>query len=128
MTRGGGGALGWLQFGLWTLAGAGVAVGILGMLTVGIVVLPAAAALTALLAWRGDRRMAGPGLLAGSGMVPMYVGYLNRGGPGMACTTTAVSGACTQEVSPWPWLAAGLLLVTAGVALLLRRRARSRYW
>ena len=110
-------------FALWAVAGAGAVLSVVTILTIGIFVLPATAILAALLAWRGDRRLAGPGVLAGMALVPLYVGYLNRGGPGDVCVTTATSQTCTQEMSPWPWLAAAAALAIAGA--WLARRARS---
>jgi hypothetical protein len=58
--------------------------------------------------------------------MPLLVAYLNRGGPGNVCTTTATSQSCTTEWSPWPWLAAGLLLVAAGAVTFAWLRARLR--
>jgi hypothetical protein len=107
----------------WTTVGAGAVLGVLTILTIGIFVLPGTALLAGLLVWRGRASQAGPGLLTGCGLIPLYVAYLNRAGPGNVCTTTATGGSCTQEFSPWPWVAAGLFLVAAGVTLgLLRRR------
>jgi hypothetical protein len=116
-----------LQFALWAAVGAGGVLGVLTAPTIGLFVLPVAVAVAAVLAWRRQVRLAGPGVLTGLGLLPCYIAYLNRGGPGTICTTTATSGSCTQEWSPWPWLAVGLCLVVAGLALqarTLRRQAR----
>jgi len=116
-----------LQLAGWTAVGAGAVTAVLTVLTIGVFVLLATAGLATVLARRAGRRFAGPGLIAGAGLMPLYVGYLNRGGPGMVCTTTRGGGSCVQEWSPWPWVAAGLCLVGIGVASgLLRRRSRSR--
>jgi hypothetical protein len=113
----------------WTLVGAGAVLGVLTLLTIGIFVLPVTGLLAGLLAWRGahlPRRLVGPGLLTGAGVIPLYIAFLNRGGPGMVCTTWATGGSCTQEMSPWPWVAAGLCLAGAGTALgLVRSRQRA---
>ena len=109
-------------FVLWAVAGAGAVLSVLTVLTIGVFVLPATVILAALLGWRGDRRLAAPGGLAGMALVPLYVGYLNRGGPGDVCVTTAASQTCTQEMSPWPWLAAAAALAIAGAWLAHRAR------
>jgi hypothetical protein len=114
------------QYVLWAVVGAGAAASLLGALTIGVFLLPVTAVLAGLLAWRGNRQAAGPGILAGLGLIPLYIAYLNRGGPGMVCTGTAAAGSCTQEWSPWPWLAAGLALAGAGAigSVVASRKSR----
>lgn len=118
------------MFALWAAAGAALCLAVLSALTIGVFVLPvAAAALVALLAWQRSRNRSALGLLAGAGTLLFYVAYLNRGGPGTVCTTSAGSTQCMDEFSSWPWLSAGLLLVAAGIcvfALLQRRTSRTR--
>lgn len=117
---------GW--FALWAVAGGLGSLGALTALTIGVFVLPAGLALGAVLAWRGRREQAGPGIVAGLGLPLLYVGYLNRGGPGMVCTPLAGGAECAQEASPWPWIGIGLFLLLAGVALTIaaaRRRPRT---
>jgi hypothetical protein len=115
-----------LQLAGWAAVGAGAITAALTVLTIGLFVLLATAGLAVALARYAGGRFAGPGLLAGAGLMPLYVGYLNRGGPGLVCTTTPSGGSCVQEWSPWPWLAAGLCLVSAGIALgVLRRRSHA---
>ncbi len=113
-------------FALWAVAGAGLCLALLTVLTIGVFVLPVtAAALLGLIGWRGSRNYTAAGLLAGAGVIPLYVACLNRGGPGTVCTTTAAGQDCLGEYSPWPWLTAGVLLVAAGTGLCwwLRRQA-----
>jgi hypothetical protein len=95
------------------------------VLTIGLYVLLATGGLAAVLAWRAGGRFAGPGLLAGAGLMPLYVGYLNRGGPGMVCTATTSGVSCVQQMSPWPWVAVGVCLIGGGIGLGVRTR-RSR--
>jgi hypothetical protein len=124
-------ARGGLAFLGWTAVGAGAVLGALTILTIGIFVLPGTALLAGFLAWSGHRlrgRLIGPSLLTGAGIIPVCVSYLNRGGPGNVCTTSATGGSCTQEMSPWPWLAGGLLLVAGGVTLgLVLQRTSTRH-
>ena len=109
-----------VQFALWTAVGAGGVLGVLTAPTIGLLVLPMAAVLAAVLVWRRRVRLAGPGILTGLGLLPCYIAYLNRGGPGAVCITSATGGSCPQEWSPWPWLGVGLGFVVAGVLLQVR--------
>jgi len=116
-------------FGLWAVAGAATALGVLTLLTIGVFVLPAAIVLCGVLAWRAPRWLAGPGITAGLGVPLLYVGYLNRGGPGTICTAVVGGTECSQQTSPWPWVAVGLLLFLAGLSMSLvaaRRRPRAQ--
>lgn len=110
----------------WMLAGAGIALGVLSLFSIGVVVLPAALVVTvALSIWPRSRNRSAAGLVTGAGLLPLYVAFLNRDGPGTVCVTTATSQSCVDEWSPWPWFAAGLALVLAGLALaaILGRKA-----
>jgi len=109
--------------------GALGAFGVAGLATVGLFLLALAAVLAAVgLAVPGLRRPSVPGLLVGLSVAPLYIAWLNRGGPGTVCSTTVDTVACTDAWSPWPFLAVGLLLAGAGAALLVgaRRRASDR--
>ena len=63
-----------------------------------------------------------PGLLVGLSTAPLYIAWLNRDGPGLVCTTTADSMSCSDQWSPWPFVALGVLFAGAGVALLVVSR------
>lgn len=116
-----------LPFLAWAVVGACASVGLLGALTIGPFVLLLAMAGAGLLAWRRGVGIACWGLLAGAGLPPLYVAYLNRAGPGDICVATSTGQTCVAEWNPWPWLAAGLALAAAGTSLflILRRRAGS---
>lgn len=115
----------WL-FLLWAALGAGSFVALLTPFTIGIVLGPlTVAALIALLAWHRSRNGSCTGLLAGAGLVPLYVSYLNRSGQGEVCSTTGTRNHCVTEWSPWPWLVAGMLMGACGVALFLWLRSRT---
>lgn len=119
----------WAGFVAWLMLGAAYAIGLLAMLTVGLFIVAIALVPTVLL-WRkrrADREMLG--LLSGLGLPLLYVAYLNRDGPGTVCTTGRdASRSCTDEWSPWPFLAVGilLLLVGAGAFVAARRSAGAR--
>ena len=111
----------WGWFGAWLLVGAVYAIGLVGILTIGIFVLPVAIIGTVLLARQPASLRGAPGLVAGLGLSPLYVAFLNRGYGGPACQTNQ----CTQALDPWPWLAAGLVLVVAGVVVFVVRSRRA---
>jgi hypothetical protein len=107
------------------VVGTALAVGVLGVLTIGVFVLPAALlGLFGLL--RYERTHSGlPGLACGPGVVLLYVAYLNRDGAGNICTTSPSGGNyCRGETSPWPWLVAGLAFVIGGWVAFISRRGR----
>lgn len=110
----------WAWFAAWAAIGAG-----LGLIVsvIGVITAPLSAA-AGLLLWRRREtaRPAVAGLLSGAGLVPLYVAFLNRGGPGRDCWRTATASGCWELMNPWPWLAVGLVLVAGG--LVAARRGR----
>ena len=103
--------------------GALVAFGVVGLATIGLFLLALASVLLVVaFAVPALRRPSVPGVLVGLSTAPLYIGWLNREGPGTVCTTTADSISCTDQWSPWPFVAVGVLLAGAGVALLVLAR------
>jgi hypothetical protein len=106
--------------------GALAAFGIAGLATIGLFLLALASVLMAVaFAVPLLRRPSVPGFLLGLSTAPLYIGWLNRGGPGTVCTTTADSTSCADLWSPWPFVAVGVLLAGAGVAPLVMTRRRA---
>jgi len=108
----------------WCLVGAGACFGALSILTVGPFVLLATLFLSAWLLWRVSFGWAMGGLLSGAALPMLYVAWLNRDGPGQACSRTATSETCTDEWSPWPFVVVAAALVLSGIALFVRLRRR----
>jgi len=109
----------WVWFGVWLIIGAGYALSLLGAFSIGLFVLPLPVLATILLARRRRAHSGLPGLISGLGIPLLYVAYLNRAGPGTICTTITGGQECTAEWSPWPWLAAGMILIVLGAAALI---------
>ena len=113
----------WAWFAAWLIIGAGYALSLLGAASIGLFVLPLPVLATILLARRQHAHSGLPGLISGLGIPLLYVAYLNRAGPGTICTTITGGGQdCTDEWSPWPWLAAGVILLVLGVAAFIARQ------
>lgn len=108
------------SFLVWMAVGAGFCLGLLTAPTIGIFVVPVAVGAGLLvLRSRGGRTASAAGVLAGFGVPILPIAYLNRQGPGNICTSTLTGGNCITELSPWPWVVAGLLLVATGIGLFL---------
>lgn len=115
------------SFFAWPVVGAALALSLLGMMSIGIFILPfAVGGLLALQKWGGSRKSS-VGLISGVGLPFLYIAYLNRDGPGTVCTAFGNGGQqCTEEWSPWPWLLIGVALVALGVALFVKEARRHR--
>jgi hypothetical protein len=111
----------------WLIVGALLGLGIEALLTIGAGVLLAAGVLGLL----GSRLPAlqnrsAAAVPAGVGLAVAYLAWINRGGPGTVCETTSSSMSCTDEVSPWPFVAVAVLLVVTSVALVAAWRRSGR--
>jgi hypothetical protein len=108
----------WRQFALWAAIGAVGALGLLAAFTIGPIFLALATGLAIVATLRGFWNISAIGAVSGPGLLFVAVAWLNRDGPGSVCNTTATGSSCTDEWSPWPWLAAGIMLVGLAVAIL----------
>ena len=116
----------WSSTLVWASVGALGAFGITGLATIGLFLLAGAALVAGVaLAVPALRPPSLPGLLVGLSTAPLYIAWLNRDGPGLVCTTTADSTSCSDQWSPWPFVAVGVLFAGAGVALLVVGRRGS---
>jgi len=102
------------DFVLWLLKGVGYALALVSILTIGLLVLPVPLAATVLVSRRPGLRLGVAGLLAGLGLPFVYVAFINRAGPGTVCATATSGSSCVEQLSPWPWLAVGLVLLASG--------------
>jgi len=112
----------WAAYWLWCLAGAGLCLGVLSILTIGPFVLLVTLGLCAWLLWRVDFGWGMLGLLSGAALPLLYVAWLNRDGPGTVCTSTATETSCGDEWSPWPFVVVGVVLIVAGLVAFLHFR------
>jgi hypothetical protein len=78
-------------------------------------------AIGAVVAWRSGQRPSPGAIPAGIGLVFLYVAWHERRGPGLVCVGGGGAQQCTQYLSPIPWLAAGVLLLAAGLLTRLTR-------
>jgi hypothetical protein len=115
----------WVWFTAWLLVGAGYALSLVGVASIGLLVLPLPLLGTVLLARRQRASSGLPGLISGLAVPLLYVAYLNRAGPGTICTTVTGGQECNDEWSPWPWLAVGVILLVLGVATFIGRQRRA---
>jgi hypothetical protein len=122
-----GSAAPWVLATYWGAVGGLVAFGVAGLATIGLFLLALAAVLVAVgFVVPALRRPSVPGFLVGLSAAPLYIAWLNRGGPGTVCTTDGTTTSCADAWSPWPFVATGVLLAGGGLGLLATRRRRSR--
>ena len=104
------------------MVGAAYAFGLLGILSIGLFILPCALLATFYLARRNPAARYMTGLLSGVGVPLLVVAYLHRSGPALICS----GNTCDQQLSPWPWLLAGVLFVLLGPATYVLSVTRRR--
>ncbi|MFC5907221.1 hypothetical protein [Streptacidiphilus monticola] len=109
----------------WYAVGAAALLSLLAILSFGLFLAPVVLVAAVLLARSPRTRHSFPGAVAGLGLPLLWVAAANAGGPGEACTPTDGGMTCTDQWSPWPWLAAGLLLTAAGIALSATRARKN---
>jgi hypothetical protein len=95
---------------------------------IGVITLPIAIVVTALLCLRPGPRAGSVAALSGLAVPFLYVAWLNRSGPGTTCRTFAGGGSeCVEHMSPLPWLGIGVVLLLTGiVASIVRNRSAMR--
>jgi len=94
----------------------------LGFVSLGVLMLLPVLVVGGALAHRPSSRSSAFGLLTGAGLVLIFVAWLQRDGPGTTCWQTATASGCDEHLSPLPWVAAGLVLIVAGLVGQARRR------
>ncbi len=106
----------------WFLAWAGVGVGFaLGVSVLGVFSLPIALVMTVLLVAFHHADRSALGILVGVGLLSLYVAYVQRKGPGTVYWHTSTASGADQYLDPRPWLVAGIVLVSVGIAAFLWR-------
>jgi hypothetical protein len=107
-------------FAAWVVVGAGLALGVLSILTIGPFVFLATFVLCGVLFFKTGFGYGMTGLVSGAAVPLLWVGWLNRGGPGTVCTTSASASSCVDEWTPWPFVVAALVLFVVGLVLFIR--------
>jgi hypothetical protein len=98
----------------WFLTGAVIGFSVAGMLSIGIFLLPVALAAVVTGVLRDSlRNRAAISVIGGLATAPLYLAWLNRNGPGWICESTQHSTKCSEQLSPWPFLAVALALIIA---------------
>jgi hypothetical protein len=113
---------GWRWFAAWAAAGAAITFSFLTGLSIGLFVLPAAAALLLWVARAAPRLAEAIGFVAGLGSMLVLVGLLNRdytpcpaGGLSLPAGSPPGSSVSCGGLDPMPWLIAGLVVSAVAV-------------
>jgi len=112
----------WLWFAAWAAVGAAATLGLLSILSIGILVLVGGGIGTAFLLARAPGSLEGlPGAISGVGLPLLYVAWLNRSGPGTVCHAIRHGSECDQEWNPAPFWAAAAIFILGGGVVALRQ-------
>ena len=95
------------------------------MFTVGPLALVPTVLFGLLAARLGGGNLSSVGAAAGIGAWCLVLAWLNRQGPGNVCTTNQHGTLCQDEWTPWPFWAAGILLILVPVIVVARQRVRA---
>jgi len=114
----------WKPAAWWALLGLLLTFGVASLPSIGWFVLAGALTLGIVLAVRRTSPRSSPALLIGGALTPLYLAAANRGGPGLTCSQTPASSACTDLFNPVPFALAGVALLIIGGALLLALQRR----
>jgi hypothetical protein len=125
---------GWHWFSAWAAAGATFTFSLLTGLSIGLLVLPFAAALLLVVATRSPHVREALGFVLGVGAVLLLIAFVNRdyrpcpsGGLSIPPGAPAGTSVSCGGVDPEPWLWSGVVVATIGVAAYaLARRLTSR--
>jgi hypothetical protein len=113
-------------FFIWLLLGILWSLGIVGLASIGLLILPVAAIGTAVAVRKSPSIRCASGALAGSGLPMLYIAALNWQGPGTVCRIAEPGQICIDELDPTGWIVAGVVLVVVGVGLFLAATKPSR--
>jgi hypothetical protein len=108
----------WAGFFAWAVFGAATALGSLSFPTLAILLIIVGGSMAR---FRPALRRSWIGAMTGAGALFVYVGYVQRRGPGTVCWHTATASGCDQYLNPWPWLVVGAGLVVIGLVVQARR-------
>jgi hypothetical protein len=113
----------WGAFAVWTVAGVAFGFSIVVFPSLALILLVVGFVLAIV---RPALFGSGVGVLAGVGLVSLYVAFVQRQGPGTVCWQTATASGCDEYLNPWPWLVVGLAMIVIAVVVQASRRRHAR--
>jgi hypothetical protein len=117
-----------LSFVAWVFIGALLMLGVVSILSIGVILLAVGTVATVLLLrFKANSTVGMTGLISGAAMPLAFIAWTNRKGPGNICHSIRGGIHCDQQWNPIPFWAVAAVLLVAGVALFvvhLRRIAR----